>query len=299
MTTLLMAALSAGVGLGLLVVVAGFRGVTLIPSVRLGGSDTSAGATSAWLAGATLVGAVVFAVTGWIGAALGMTLLVLVLPRFLGGGRAVRRELEQTQAIATWAEMIRDNMAGAAGLEQALQSTADIAPDPIAVPVKRFSVRLDAMPVTDALILLGRDLRHPAADLVVVSLANAARMEGRDLGGLLTRLADAIRGEVRMRQRVEVGRARVRTSSRIVLAVTLATAAMIYFTSRDLLAVYDSFSGQLWLAAVFALFIGALWAMNHYARIELPERFTAREVHSGPGGGTPPSGAGVSVGGSA
>ncbi len=155
-------------------------------------------------------------------------------------------------------------------------STADIAPAPIAKEVKLFATRLDGLSVVEALALLGRDLQHPAADLVVVSLANASRMEGRDLGSLLTRLSESIRADVRMRLRIEVGRARVRTSSKIVLGVTLLTVAMIYFTSRDLLSVYDTAGGQLWLLAVFTLFIAALWMMNYFAQVQIPERFSAR-----------------------
>jgi len=281
MTTLLMATLGAGVGLGALLVVQGLRGKRILPPISsLHPDGSTAAAATAWLVGALLAGLVVLAVTRWIGAALGTVALVAGLPWFFGGGRITRRDLDRTQAIATWAEMIRDNIAGAAGLEQALQSTASIAPAPIAREVRTFAGRLETQSVADALVSLGEDLDHPAADLVVVSLANAARMEGRDLGSLLGRLADSIRADVRMRLRVEVGRARIRTSSRIVLAVTLFTVAMIYVTSRDLLEVYDTAGGQLWLLAVFALFIGALWLMDHLARIQLPDRFTARRVGS-------------------
>ena len=103
-------------------------------------------------------------------------------------------------------------------------------------------------------------------------------MEARDLGPLLTRLSESIRADVRMRLRIEVGRARIRTSSKIVLAVTLFTMAMIYFTSEDLLEVYDTGEGQVWLLGVFALFMGALGLMNHYARVEV------RPSGSRPGG---------------
>ena len=277
MSTLLMATLGAGVGLGLLLVVQGFRGVRILPPLSsLHPDGASTASATAWLAGAVVTGLVVLAVTRWIGAGIGAAALVAGLPWFFGGARLTRRDIERTQAVATWAEMIRDNMAGAAGLEQALQSTADIAPSPIAREVRSFANRLESLPVADALVLLGDDIAHPASDLVVVSLANAARMEGRDLGPLLSRLAESIRADVRMRQRVEIGRARIRTSSRIVLAVTLLTVAMVYFSSRDLLAVYDTAGGQLWLLAVFALFIGALGLMDRFARIQLPERFTAR-----------------------
>ncbi len=289
MSTVLMAALWAGVALGVLLIAQGLRGHRILP--RLGSlfpDGTTAATATAWTAGACVVALVVLAATRWIGAAVGTGILVIGLPWFFGSTRAIKQEIERTQAVATWTEMIRDNIAGAAGLEQALLSTADIAPKPIAREVRIFANRLDGLNVVEALAMLGRDLRHPAADLVVVSLANASRMEGRDLGPLLTRLADSIRADVRMRLRVEVGRARVRTSSKIVLAVTLATVAMVYFTSRDLLAVYDTVGGQVWLLAVFGLFIASLWMMNHFAQVQLPERFSARGLDTrrpGPGAG--------------
>ena len=276
-----MAALGAGVGLGVLLVVLGARGVRVLPTVSsLFPAGTGRGTATAWLVGGLLVGLLLVALTGWIGAGLGGAALVVGLPWFFGGSRTSRREIERTQAIATWTEMIRDNMAGAAGLEQALQATALIAPTPIAREVRTFAGRLEGQPVGEALAQLAADLDHPAADLVVVSLANAARMEARDLGPLLSRLSESIRADVRMRLRIEVGRARIRTSSKIVLAVTLFTMAMIYFTSEDLLDVYDTGQGQLWLLGVFALFMGALGLMNHYARVEVPERFSARRTES-------------------
>ena len=132
-------------------------------------------------------------------------------------------------------------------------ASADVAPPPIAREVRIFVNQLEIRPVSESLAVLGDQLDHPSADLVVVSLANAARMEGRDLGPLLSRLAESIRADVRMRQRVEIGRARIRTSSKIVLAVTLFTVGLVYFTSRDLLHVYDTVQGQFWLVGIFGL----------------------------------------------
>lgn len=275
--TLMMAGLCAGAALGLLLVIQGFRGKVIVPSAdSVFPSGTTTAVASAWLLGALIIGLMVLAVTRWVGAGIGLAAIVMGIPWFFGGAAGSKTEIERTQAIASWAEMIRDNMAGAAGLEQALLSTADIAPVPIAKEVKAFANRLEGGSVVDALVYLSELLRHPAADLVVVSLANASRMEGRDLGPLLTRLAESIRGDVRMRLRVEVGRARIRTSAKIVLTVTLLTVGLVYFTSRDLLSVYDTAAGQVWLLGVFGLFLASLWMMNYYADVQMPERFTAR-----------------------
>ena len=299
--TLLMAGLCAGAALGVLLMIQGFRGKVIVPSAEsVFPSGTTTAVASAWLLGALIIGLMVLAVTQWVGAGIGLAAIVLGIPWFFGGASSSKIEIERTQAIASWAEMIRDNMAGAAGLEQALLSTADIAPLPIAKEVKAFANRLDGESVVDALVYLSELLRHPAADLVVVSLANASRMEGRDLGPLLTRLAESIRGDVRMRLRVEVGRARIRTSAKIVLTVTLLTVALVYFTSRDLLSVYDTTNGQIWLLGVFGLFLGSLWLMNYYADVQMPERFTARRQQVRDGGEivTGPAGNGRTAGGS-
>ncbi|MEM9654201.1 MAG: pilus assembly protein TadB [Actinomycetota bacterium] len=287
MSTLAMAGLCAGVALGLLLAIQGVRGKVILPAAdAVFPSGTTTAVATAWLLGAVMIGLMVLAVTQWVGAAVGLAAIVVGIPWFFGGAGHSRAEIERTQAIASWAEMIRDNMAGAAGLEQALLSTADIAPLPIAKEVKAFANRLEGGSVIDSLVYLGDLLRHPAADLVVVSLANASRMEGRDLGPLLTRLSESIRGDVRMRLRVEVGRARIRTSAKIVLAVTLFTVGLVYFTSRDLLAVYDTAQGQGWLLGVFALFLASLWMMNYYADVQMPERFTARGQYMRTGDGS-------------
>ena len=174
-------------------------------------------------------------------------------------------------------------MAGAAGLEQALMAASHVAPTAIRIEVRRFARRLEDRPLAEALAMLGDDLQHPSADLVVAALVNAARMETRDLGSLLGRLADSIRGDVRMRLRVEVGRTRIRTSARIVMGVTVFTAAFIFLFSRDLLSVYDTPAGQAWLVVVLAFFMLGMWLLDRFSQIEMPERFTARRPSSARG----------------
>jgi tight adherence protein B len=220
----------------------------------------------------------VFAVTGWLVPAVALGGLVMVGHRFIGGRRERAEIVARTQAVAAWAEMIRDNMAAAAGLEQALIASAAHVPAAIAAEVRRFANRLDRMPLLDALTLLGEDLEHPSADLIVVSLANAARMEARELGPLLSRLAESIRGDVRMRLRVEVGRARIRTSARIVTLTTIVTIMFMFLFSRDLLSAYDTLGGQLWLIVVGGIFAMGGWLLRRYGEIEMPDRFTARRI---------------------
>ena len=276
MTALAFAAISAGIGLGFLLVVQGVRGRQVLPDRTMERATSFNGPGLAWFAGASMAALLVLSITRWPVAAAATFGFVLSAPRMLGGSETRADGIARTQAVATWTEMIRDNMAGAAGLEQALIATGQVAPTAIAPEVRRFVHRVEDMPLGEALTQLGDDLDHPSADLVVAALANAVRMESRELGPLLTRLAESIRGDVRMRLRVEVGRARIRTSARIVMGVTIFTVSFLYLFSRPLLAVYDSPIGQLWLLVVLSIFVLGGWLMNHYSQVEMPDRFSAR-----------------------
>lgn len=283
MSLLVAAAAGTGVGLGIVLVIAGMRGKQILPSIQqLFPTSTTVETAVAWCAAAGLAGVVVYALLGWPVAAVLATAVVIWLPRPLATRANRDVAVARTEAIAIWAEMIRDNMAGSAGLEQALIASAQVAPDVIAPELRRFASRIDRMSLIDALGRLGADLDHPSADLVVVALVNAARMEARELGPLLSRLAETIRADVRMRLRVEVGRARIRTSARIVVGTTVVTIAFLFVFSRQLLTAYDSLAGQLWLVVVAAVFALGGWLLSSYGQLQMPERFSARTTRPGP-----------------
>lgn len=280
MTVLITLLLGAAFGLGLWMFYAGMRGIQLLPSTSaVFPSDIKAEAAVGWLAGSAIAGVLVFAFTGWPVAAMITAGIVLWLPRPLAARSSRHDESAKTEAIASWTEMIRDNIAGSAGLEQALIASSSVAPLAIAPELRRFAARVDRMSTVDALARLGEDLDHPSADLVVVALVNAARMEARELGPLLGRLAETIRADVRMRLRVEVGRARIRTSARIVVATTLVTMAFLFAFSRQLLRAYDSTTGQLWLLLVAGVFALGGWMLHSYGQVDMPERFAARTTN--------------------
>jgi hypothetical protein len=277
--TLLAAAVGAVLGLGLWLGVAAVRGVRLLPEARrLVPKAVPGDRAVVWLSAAVISGLLVGLATGWpvAGAATGLGLLAG--PAVLGGSARRQSETKTAEAIATWADMIRDTMAGAAGLEESLIQTAGVAPTAIAPQLRAFAQRLRHRSLDDALTGLASDLDHPSADLLVAALAAAGRLEARDLGSLLARLAEAIRGDVRMRVRVEVGRARIRTSGRIAVGTTLATVVFLYLFAGHLLEPYDTLAGQAWLGVVVGVFFGAGWLLHRYSRLEVPGRFTLRRT---------------------
>ncbi len=279
METVFVAGIGSLTGFGLWLGITAMRGVRVIPdSHRLVPATVPPQRAVAWLAAALGSGLVVGVVTGWPVAGIGAVLGVLAAPAALGGAARRQQETATAQGIATWADMIRDTMAGASGLEESLIQTAAVAPAAIRPQLQAFALRLRHRPLDVALDDLAQDLNHSSADLIVASLAAATRLEARDLGGLLARLADAIRGDVRMRIRIEVGRARIRTSARIAVGTTVATVAFLYLFAGHLLEPYDTAAGQVWLVVVMAVFFGAGLMLHRYSRLDVPERFTLRHT---------------------
>ena len=238
------------------------------------------------LAIAVGAGVLVAAVTQWPVGALLAAGAGFALPGLVGGREAAQAAIARTEAIAGWAEMLRDTIAAAAGLEQAIAATAPVAPAPIRAEVAELAARLQARePLPLALRAFADRVEDPTADLVVSALVLAAERQARNLGVLLGALATAARDQATMRLRVDAGRARTRTAVRVVTVTTLAMAAGLAMLSRGYLDPYDDALGQLVLAFVGLCFGGAFWWLSRMARVPVPERFLvgrAANPRSGP-----------------
>jgi len=115
----------------------------------------------------------------------------------------------------------------------------------------------------------------------VAALVLAAGHEARRLSDLLGSLAAAARDQAAMQLRVEAGRARTRTSSRVVVGATLVFAAGLLLLNRSYLSPFGTPVGQAMLGVIGLLFAGAFWWLSRLARPAPPERFLAAQTHSG------------------
>ena len=278
MNVLVSAALGALVGLSLLAVVASVRGVQLFPSASqaLARARVRSERFSLWLVVATVGAFATWALTSWPVAGAWVFFGALAVPLMSDPATSPVRDIDKVEAIATWTEQIRDTMNASAGLQQALVATAANGPAPIASELQVFARRAPRGDLAAALVQLGDDLDHPSSDMVVAGLLAATELDAGRLVPLLSRLAASIRDEARMRVRIEVGRARVRTSMRIVSVCVAATILLLMVAGGDLLAGYSSAAGQLWLVVVGSLVVVAIWASRKLGEIPQPERFVAR-----------------------
>lgn len=277
MTVLLLAAFGSLAGLGAALIVAGLLGHPVFSP--LGGTHLRRFSTSvgvARLSATAIAPLVVIVLTGWVAGAALAAVAVLLGPKILGGKSERDATVQRTEAIAGWTEMIRDSIAAASGLEEAIVATGPVAPQAIKPEVSNLVLRLRHASLPDALGEFRDEVAHPSADLVVAALTIAARMEASDLTGLLSRLAESIRGEARMRVRVEVGRTQVRTATKILVGVVGATVALLTLLNRDYLSAYDGPGGQIVLVCIGGIFAIGGWLLVRMAEIDIPDRFTAR-----------------------
>lgn len=209
---------------------------------------------------AASAGVVAFAVTRWP-IAFPLTIVAVLGLRGLGG-RSAGQIIERLEAIASWTEMLRDTLAGAAGLTQALMATAPICPEAIREEVGTLATRLtNGVTITTALRSFADELADPAADVVVATLLLAATERAQRLGDLLGALAESTREEVAMRQGVEASRSAARSAVRTVAGFSFGFLGLIALFARPYLAPYRSAGGQVVLAVVGGLFGLGIWLM--------------------------------------
>lgn len=278
MDALVMAAFGAMLGVGLLAVMFTLMGVRLFSGFGPGllRTQRNAEALVAWFAAAFVGASVMWAWTSWPVGGLWVFAGIMSVPLLRGDRHNANDEIAKVEAIATWTEQIRDTMNASAGLQQSLVATARNGPIVIKTELADFARRAPRGDLSGALRQLGLDLDHPSADLVIAGLRSATELDAGRLVPLLSRLASSIRDEAQMRVRIEVSRARVRTSMKIVGFFVSLTVMLMIVAGRDLLMGYQTALGQIWLLVVGGVVVLAVWSTRKLAHVPQPERFVAR-----------------------
>jgi len=214
----------------LMVTAAAWRGLDLRPGERT--RRLPGVVFTPRLAVCVLAGLVVLVVTRWpVGGVFGAIAAGLV-PRFFGRRAERQARLDRIEALASWAEQLRDTLAGAAGVEETILATVRVAPVALRPQLGRLALRLDRHPLVASLRAFADELGDPLADLIVAALILGAEKQVKDLGALLGALAATARDEAGMNLRVEAGRARTRSATQIITIFTLAFAgALLLFIS--------------------------------------------------------------------
>ncbi len=264
----------AAAGAGVMLLVRGLRTRQIVERrvVHTGpGVLARLGRKAALALGAALL---VLVWTRWPVASIAAGALVLGWDSLFGGARVERRAQARIEGLAAWTESLRDTIAGAVGLEQAIPATVYAAAPAIRpqllLLVDRLRVRV---PLPTALQGLADELDDPAADLVVTALILNAKLRGPGLRQVLTSLSESARAELDMRQRVAAERSSTRRSAQVVMIFSVAVMVLLAVLNRRYLEPYDTALGQVVLASVVALFAAGFAWMKRLSGIQMPARF--------------------------
>jgi Flp pilus assembly protein TadB len=221
---------------------------------------------------AVIAGIGVLVATRWVVAGVGVALLCYSW-RSLGGAASERKTMARLEGLATWTESLRDTIAGAVGLEQAIPSSIRIADASIREPLVKLVDRLHTrVPMHVALRRFADDLDDPSADMIIAALVINSRLRGPGLRALLGALADAVREELDMRRKVNAGRRSTRRSVQIVIAVSVGVAIGLAVVDHAFLAPYDGVSGQLMLVLIGGIYAAGILWLRRLATFETPQR---------------------------
>jgi hypothetical protein len=256
--------LAAGTALGVLIAVAAWRGDLDPPQRAERRPSVDRFELRVVLAVVGVAGGLV--ATGWVAVAVTLGLAGWMAPGLAGLRARRRRQMARTEAVASWAEMLRDLLTSSAGLQEAIGKSSRVAPEAIASEVSALYVRAQRGDLGAALRRFAEDLGDPVADTVVAALLISESRVASDLGGMLAAVATSTRDTVAMQQRVAAARARTYRTSQLIAGIVGFFVGVLVLTNRAYLAPFGSAAGQVVLIVVLALVLGAVWAMLALSR---------------------------------
>lgn len=210
--------------------------------------------------------------TGWPIAALGAAAGAVTLPRMLSARDSGRR-IARLEALQTWTRHLADVLGGSAGIEEALQSSADNPPPAIAAEVRALARRLAyRTPTEQALRAFADDLNDPTGDVIAAALILACRARGKGLREVLQGLARTVAKDVAARREIDAERATHRTTARWVIGALLGYTAFA-LVNQAYVAPFGTVGGQLILGIVIALYAGAFMWLHRLTRAPKGHRF--------------------------
>jgi Flp pilus assembly protein TadB len=268
----------AGVGLGLWLMVVGWRGEPLPTRSRRPLDPVRLRRTAAGLA----AGLVVLALTHWVAVALGVVVLAASYDRVVGGTRRTRIAIDRLDALAGWTESLRDLVGSGVALPEALPASVTVAAPSIRPQLTDLAERLAARePLESALRELADALDDGGADLIIAALILNARAQGRALEAVLSALAASTRAELRVRRAIDAERRSTRRAVQVVVVVTVVSALGLALGNPAYVAPYRTATGQVVLAAVVAIFAAGFVWLGRLSALPTSQRLLAKASRTG------------------
>lgn len=226
------------------------------------------------LAVAASAGVLVVAASGWLVPAFVIAVATWhFVARWQARSPTHGRDIETTDALASWIENLRDVLLAGDQPIGAISATVPTAPPIIRPAVRRLAAALGHQSPDLAFRRFADEIDDPLGDLVAAGLLIAVERGARTVA-VLTSLAAQARTNADRRRIVEAERAPIQREVMLLSAIMGSlVVALIAFGRRDYLDAYDSGGGQLFLTVVLAIYALLLIRVQRLARFPKPSRF--------------------------
>ncbi|MFG2691601.1 type II secretion system F family protein [Streptomyces sp. NPDC048405] len=205
---------------------------------------------------------------------------VIGVPWLVTPGQVAAERIGRLEALSEWTGRLAGLLRLGMGLEQAMITSRQSAPDELAAQIVNLSdrLRLGWRP-EDALRALGDELGDVTGDKVVAALILSVNDRGPGLAQALEDLAGTVRDEVAKKRSIEADRAKPRTTVRWMTIITVGIVVAGFFVP-SYTAPYSTLLGQLVLAFLTAGFVATLALMRQLGAFRHIPRFLTLDAAS-------------------
>ncbi|MFD5572952.1 type II secretion system F family protein [Streptomyces cadmiisoli] len=232
------------------------------------------------VAAAVVVFVAVWLVSGnFVGGAL-LGAAVIGVPWLISPAQMAQERIGQLEALSEWTQRLAGLLRLGMGLEQAMITSRQGAPDELAPQIINLSDRLRLGWRPDgALRAFAEELNDVTADKVVAALILSVNDRGPGLAQALEDLSGTVREEVAKKRAIEADRAKPRTTVRWMTIITVGVVVAGFFVP-SYTKPYSTLLGQLVLAFLTSGFIGVLALMRQLGNFRRVPRFLVTDPAS-------------------
>lgn len=205
---------------------------------------------------------------------------VIGVPWLITPAQMAQERIGQLEALSEWTQRLAGLLRLGMGLEQAMITSRQGAPQGLAPQIVNLSDRLRLGWRPDgALRAFADELDDVTSDKVVAALILSVNDRGPGLAQALEDLAGTVREEVAKKRAIEADRAKPRTTVRWMTVITVGIVVAGFFVP-SYTKPYSTLLGQLVLAFLTAGFIGVLALMRQLGSFRRIPRFLITDPSS-------------------
>ncbi|WP_020123815.1 type II secretion system F family protein [Streptomyces canus] len=205
---------------------------------------------------------------------------VIGVPWLVTPAQMAQDRIGQLEALSEWTQRLAGLLRLGMGLEQAMVTSRQGAPEELAPQIINLSdrLRLGWRP-EGALRAFAEELDDVTADKVVAALILSVNDRGPGLAQALEDLSGTVREEVAKKRAIEADRAKPRTTVRWMTIITVGVVVAGFFVP-SYTKPYSTLLGQLVLAFLTAGFVGVLALMRQLGNFRRIPRFLVTDPSS-------------------